>query len=543
MANQEYQDASLPFITSKPTYAADEETPLFRNANNEQTVIAKEPGSTKLVLVVGITFIGVFLGALDTTIIATLSAPISTSFNSLNLLAWVASAYIIATAACQPLSGKLTDIYGRCTGLVISNLLFAAGNLICGLAATKGVMITGRVISGLGGGGLMAISNFVASDLVPLRRRGLIQGLSNTAFGIGSGLGGLFGGWTNDVWGWRVAFLAQVPPALVSAVLVYVLVDIPPKPSGKSKLSRVDFLGAFTLTSTLLLLLVGLNLGGNVVPWSHPLIPSTLALSAAGLCAFAWVECRWAAEPVIPLELMLNRTVAAACLNNWFTMMVVFAVLFYSPIWFQVRGLSTTAAGVRLIPHSIGVSIGSLLAGYIMKLTGEYVTLGLTITTVFLLASGLLSTLGLFTPEWPAMIFLFMIGFGYGGIVVVDLLADIAAVGHEHQAVITSANYAFRATGQTLGVCIASAIYQNVLKAHLWARFGEQEGAARQIRKILDDFDELKRLPPLWRQGVLASYMEGLRAVFITCLGLAALALVCQGFVRQHVLHSNLERK
>ena len=171
--------------------------------------LAEEPSTGQLLLVMGSIWFGTFLAALDSTIIATLSAPISASFNSLSLLSWLASAFFIANAALQPLSGRLTDILSRRTGLIFSNIFFAAGNLICGLATSEGVMILGRVIAGMGGGGLNAISTFVASDLIPLRRRGLWQGFGNISFGVGAGLGGIFGGWINDTWGWRKAFLIQ----------------------------------------------------------------------------------------------------------------------------------------------------------------------------------------------------------------------------------------------------------------------------------------------------------------------------------------------
>jgi len=152
---------------------------------------------------------------------------------------------------------------------VVSNVLFAVGNLMCGLAKSEWSMIAGRVVAGMGGGGLMAISTFVGSDLVPLRKRGLIQGLGNVCYGTGAGLGGVFGGWVNDNWGWRWAFLAQVPPVIISAIVVFFVVDVPAKVSAKSKLSRVDFLGAFSLVVTLILLLLGLNSGGNIVPVSN----------------------------------------------------------------------------------------------------------------------------------------------------------------------------------------------------------------------------------------------------------------------------------
>jgi MFS family permease len=117
-------------------------------------------------------------------------------------------------------------------------------------------MIAGRVVAGMGGGGLMAISTFVASDLVPLRKRGIVQGIGNLSYGVGAGLGGVFGGYVNDAWGWRYAFLAQVPASIASGLVVSWLVDVPPKRSEKSKLSRVDFTGSFSLVATLLLLLL-----------------------------------------------------------------------------------------------------------------------------------------------------------------------------------------------------------------------------------------------------------------------------------------------
>lgn len=532
----------------------DEETPLLRDDDNkytgddedegelEETVIPNELSNKQLAVTLGSIYVGVFLGALDSTVIATLSAPISTSFNSLSLLSWLASAYLIANAACQPLSGRLTDIFSRRTGLVVSNAFFAVGNLICGLAEDEWTMIAGRVVAGMGGGGLMAISTFVASDLVPLRKRGLIQGIGNVCYGSGAGLGGIFGGWVNDTWGWRVAFLAQVPLVIISGVLVFFTVNVPPKKSEKSKLSRVDFLGAFTIVVTLVLLLLGLNSGGNIVPWTHPLVLTTLPLSLVSLLAFIYIEARIASEPVIPVHLLLDRTVLTACLTNWFFTMVNFISLFYVPIFFQVKGLSTTAAGMRLIPQSIGSSVGSLGAGLIMKRTGKYKVLSLVVLTAFVLGTGLLSTLSFDHPEWPGMIYLFLIGIGYGGMLTVTLLAVIAAVSHDHQAVITSATYAFRSTGSTIGVTIASAVFQNILVSSLHEKFDGYPGAEKEIRKIRDSFDELKHLPRGWKEGVLESYGGALRGVFLTALGVAVLGFIMGAFMREHVLHNNLAR-
>jgi MFS family permease len=457
---------------------------------------------------------GSFLSALDSTIIATLITPISTSFSSFHTLSWLASAYLIANSACQPLSGRLTDIFSRRSGLLFSNIFFGLGTLICGLATSEGMIITGRAIAGVGGGGLTAISSFVASDLVPLRRRGLWQGIGNIYWGMGSGLGGLFGGWINDVWGWRWAFLVQVPLILISACLVYLNVNVPTKESGTPSLKRVDFMGALTLIAALVLLLSGLNAGGNTVPWTHPIVLVTLPLSAVFLGLFIYVEEKIASEPIIPVRLLLNRTVAASCITNWFGTMAVFALIFYGPLYFQiVMDMSPAQSGLRLIPQSLGTALGSLGSGIIMRSTGKYYWLNASIGLLSVTACAAMCTLSLTSPAWLPFIYFSLTGIGYGGTLTVNLSSLIAAVAHEHQAVVTSASYAFRSTGATVGVTVASVIFQNILKIQLWARLGDREGAAEIIGKIRGSAGEMKNLPAGWRGPVTECYMDALQYV------------------------------
>ncbi|KAI9841894.1 MAG: hypothetical protein M1838_003348 [Thelocarpon superellum] len=524
---------------------AAEDTPHRDDDDEPETdvPIPNEPSPQKFIVICASVYFGVFLAALDSTIFATLTAPISTSFRSLSLLSWLASSYLISNAASQPLSGRLTDIFSRRAGLVFCNLFFALGNLLCGLAKSPWVIILGRVVAGIGGGGMLSISTFVFSDLVPLRRRGVIQGIGNICYGAGAGLGGVFGGWVNDVWGWRLAFLIQVPLVLLSTILVYSLISIPVKASNKSRLRRVDFLGAALLVASLVVFLLGLNAGGNFVPWTHPLVIVSIPLAAVIFAGFIYVEEKVASEPIIPVRLLLNRTVASACLTNWFLTLGVFALIFYLPIFFQIQGLSTTQAGVRLIPQSIGAAIGSLGTGLIMNKTGRYWHLNVGVQLTYLTATALICSLDLDTPTWPPFLYLFLAGVGYGGMLTITLLALISAVEHADQAVITSASYAFRSTGSTIGITVCSAVFQNLLKMQLWARFGGRSDAAHVIAKLRESFDEIRHLPPDWRPGVLQSYVDALRGVFLTCFGFAALGLVASLFMREHTLHRNLSRR
>jgi len=514
------------------------------NGVDENSVpLAKEPGNGELLLIMSSVWFGTFLAALDSTIVATLSAPISASFHSLSLLSWLASAYFIANAAIQPISGRLTDIFSRRTGLIFSNVFFAAGNLICGLATEEWVMIFGRIIAGMGGGGLTAVSTFIGSDLVSLRRRGVWQGIGNVSYGVGAALGGVFGGWINDTWGWRKAFLIQVPLTVISGIIICFTIKIPVKYSDKAALKRVDFLGAATLMSTLTLLLVGLNSGGNVVPWNHPLIYTTFPLSFIFLLLFVYVESSHASEPIIPVKLLLRRTVLSACFTNWFVSMSVLALIFYGPIYFQVKGLSPTAAGVRLIPQSVGTGVGSISTGLIMRWTGRYYIPNIFIQLIFIAACALVSTFNLTTPAWEPVLAFFMSGIGYSGMLTTTLLALISAVDHKDQAVVTSASYAFRSTGSAIGITIASAVFQNILKMKLWATLGDREGAAEVIGRLRDSLEEINALPVDWRDEVRGVYMEALRGVFLTILGISVLGATVSLAMREHKLHSNLQRK
>ncbi|KLU90083.1 multidrug resistance protein fnx1 [Magnaporthiopsis poae ATCC 64411] len=514
-------DEQTPLLSATiPAAEADSPAAETIDAAGEVTVLAEDVSTTRLAFIMGTAWVGVFLGAVDTSIFATLSAPISSEFHSLSLFSWLATAYLIANAACQPISGRLTDLFGRGPGLVFSNVFFAAGNLICGLAQDGGTMIAGRVIAGIGGGGLMSISTFLGSDLIPLRKRGVWQGIGNLAYGSGAMLGGVFGGFANDhtAGGWRFAFLAQVPVVLVSAVLAFWLIRVPPKLSNKSLISRIDFTGVLLTLSFLILLLLGLNAGGNLVPWSHPL-------------------------PVIPVRLLLDRTIIAACCTNLLSCMALMMVVYFVPLYMQVLGHSASEAGVRLISSPLGTAVSSLTSGVIMKRTGRYVWLAIATLMIYVSGFVVAATLDQTSSSWTPMAALFLLGLGFGAMLTITLMACLAAADHSNQAVITSATYAFRSIGSTLGITVASAIYQNELRVRLWDRFGDLPGAAEEIARIRDDLGELKHLPEGWREGVILSFMEAFRGVWLMALGLAVLALVTVSLLKQHTLHITLSRK
>ncbi|KAI4181352.1 MAG: hypothetical protein LQ348_005036 [Seirophora lacunosa] len=516
------------------------------DAQAKAIIITKELSTTQLAVVLGSTYLGIILAALDGTMVATLTASISASYNSLTLLAWLASAYYIANSVLQPLAGKLTDIYGRRAGLVLCNVLFCAGNLLCAFAPSESIIIFGRVVAGLGGGGLNAIPLFITNDLVPLRRRGVWQGFNNICFGVGSGLGGIYGGWLNDTIGWRAAFLILVPLTLLSCVLVAVFVRLPTTEvkDVEEKWRRVDVLGSLVLVSAIILLLVGLNSGGNTVRWNHPLVLASLPISFVLFAAFAYVEMNMAAEPIIPVKLLLNQTVLAACLTSWFFSMAQLALTFYAPIFFQIQGRSAKEAGLLLIPTSVGAALGGIASGMIIRASGRYYLLNIVVQILFLLPLGLATRFDLQTPVTLPIVYFFFTGLAYAGKLTVTVTALIAAVEQRHQAVITSASYACRGTGSAIGIAVCSLVFQNILKRRLWEEFGREEGAHSIINRLRDNLREIKYLPnDGWMADAEDAYMDALRGVFWTIFVLGAIGTVVSLFMREHTLHKSLARR
>lgn len=361
--------------------------------------------------------------------------------------------------------------------------------------------------------------------------------------GTGAGLGALCGGWINDVWDWRVAFLMLVPLSIVSGCLAFFTVKEPVKKTEKGALERIDFLGALTLILTLVLLLLGVNSGGNIIPWTHPLVLTAIPLSVVFLGIFIYIEKAHAVEPIIPVHLMLDRTVISACLTNWFDSMCIFSILFYGPIYFQVRGFSTTQAGIRLLPQWIGSVIASLGSGLVTRQTGRYYLLSLGLQVVFVVGLFIASTFSTSTSKWAPGLSFFFCGLGYSGMLNVTLLALISAVEHRHQAVVTSASYAFRSTGSTIGITISSAVFQNIIDVKLRSRLGHLPGAAEVIDKLRNSLEEIHRVPRGWEGIVMSVYMDALSGVFLTTLAIGVLGLLVSLAMREHVLHTNLARK
>ncbi|KAF8420184.1 multidrug resistance protein [Tirmania nivea] len=484
-------------------------------------------------------WVGTFLSALDQTLLTTLLPPITAEFSSSPTLSWLATSYLISTAALQPLFGKLTDIFTRRLVLIYCNMLFLLGTLWCGFSRSATEIVFARVLAGMGGGGLTTIAVMAISDVVSLRDRGVVQGISNVVFGAGSGLGGVFGGWVCDTWGWRWAFWAQVPVIAISAIVVEKVLHLPPPAPATpapeverhvSRLERVDVAGSLSLVTALTLLLTALNSGGTIVPWSHPLIGISLVLSLAVLGLFVYIEEKVVKEPILPTALLRKKSVLCACLVNWFMVMGVYTVLFFLPILhLLLPHPSATLSGLLLSPFSLGISLGSLLSGLLLRITSSThptapILLALLTTTSLLFPV-------LYTPTTPLTVQLpnlLLLGAAYGGTLTAMLVSLLATVPGKMQAVITSASYAFRSAGSVIGVAVAGAVFQNILGKELERELGGKGEEAREWgERVRRRLEEVKEVPDVWRGEVVRALVSALGGVWWFVGGVAVLALGC----------------
>lgn len=504
-------------------------------------------------------YFGVYLAALDGTVVSTLLSHIASDLNELSNISWVATSYLVSYSAFQPLYGKISDIFGRKTVLIFCNSMFAIGCAICGTSHTLGVLVLGRFVSGVGAGGLLSLSTIAISDYVPLRKRGIYQGINNVAFGIGAATGGVFGGLATTVGGWRLAFSAQVPLCIVGIVCIYkfledkkvpadamVETDVnvldeemriqslqnrrrksaarrPSVPIARNSLQRIDFVGSITLVASLLLFMLAVNTGGNQLPWSSPYIILCFVLSTVVLGVFVYWELYRAVEPILPIKILLHRTIISACLTNFFAAGTNYSFLFYSPLYLTAAyDFNYNKVARRLIANFIGVALGSLLAGVYMARTGKYYGLGILATTVLLLGTGMFAIMPWLSDEIASSVLYtsaayLISGMGYTATLTTCLTALIAAVPSKFQAMTTSAQYTFRGTGSSIGTALSASTFENMLHLQL-VKNVKGSHADKIIEKVSHSVEQIRKVPAKYLKDVLWSYKMAGASVFGLCI-------------------------
>ena len=378
------------------------------------------------------------LGALDQTIVATAMPTIGRDLADTEHLPWVVTAYLLAATSATPLYGKLSDIHGRRPMFLISIAVFLFGSVLCALAPSMLILILARFVQGIGGGGLLALSQTIAGDILSPKERASYQGYFATAFMSASLAGPVLGGFFAQHLHWSMIFWVNVPVGIAGFHLSNGPLKRLPR---HERPHRLDIPGAILLIAATSGILLTLNWGGAEFSWASPEMAAMTTLDALLLAGF-FHRLRHTPEPLIPLEVLYDRVVMIATLAASLSIGLFLGLAIYTPILFEsVRGLSASESGIALIPLMAGTVGGALMAGKTLARYRHYKRLPLAVLPVAGFAAIALMLSAGSLPVWGMSLLLGVISAAFGTILPISTLSiQNAVASHQLGTAIATAN-------------------------------------------------------------------------------------------------------
>jgi len=520
-------------------------TPATRSAPSEQTDGGFSHRQTVMILI-GL-MMGMFLAALDQTVVSTAIRTIADDLNGFSLQAWATTAFLITSTISTPLYGKLSDIYGRKPFFLFAISIFIAGSALCGLSRSMYELAAFRAIQGIGAGGLFSMALAIIGDIVPPRQRARYQGYFLAVFGtssvLGPVLGGLFAGANSilGISGWRWIFYINVPIGLAALVVVNRVLHIP----HTRRDHRIDWQGAVALIIGLVPLLIVAE-QGRIWGWSSGRSMLCYGLGIVGLVLFYLAERMCKDDALIPLRLFRGRTFTVATMSSVIVGMGMFGAILVLPLYLQiVKGYSPTGAGLATLPLVLGIMAGSVISGQTISRTGRYKIFPIVGTGLMVVGLYLFSLIGADTPLWKTALIMPIVGLGLGGNMQPIILAIQNAVSPREIGVATSSVTFFRQMGGTLGTAVFLSVLLSTLPGRIADAFNSVRGtpgfqaalaahpdqaatlqAAGSGNADLNDTSFISRLAPVIAHPFKVGFSDSMSTVF-----LMGAAIMVVGFV------------
>lgn len=426
---------------------------------------------------------GMVLGSLDQTIVATAMATIVGELGGVENQLWTTTAYLLAVTLVVPIYGKFGDVLGRRRLFLIAIGVFTLASAGLALSTSFGMFVAFRVLQGLGGGGLIVLSQAIIADIAPARDRGKFFGILGAVYGVSSVAGPLLGGFFLEHLTWRWAFWFNIPIGIASFAVAALTLKLP----NKTFTGRIDVLGIVLLSTATTALILFTDLTGSTAYGIGS--PLTWACAAGVLVAgalFVFVESR-AADPIIPLGLFRHPAFVQTALIGLALGVAMFAVLSFMPTYLQmVTGTTATVSGLVLLPVTAGIIATSTLSGFLVSKYGRYkgyIVGGIVLVIAALIA---LTTLTASTSVWLICVYLVVFGLGLGLFTQLIILVAQNTVPHEVVGTATSTNNYLRQVGSSLGTAVFGTIFASRLVTGLTDVFTGHGRRCRQNHQPAD---------------------------------------------------------
>ena len=494
--------------------------------------------------------LGMFLSALDQTVVATAIRTIADDLHGFDLQAWATTAFLITSTIVTPLYGKLSDIFGRKPLFLTAIVIFLLGSLLCGISSSMYELAAYRALQGLGAGGLMSLAFAIIGDIVPPRERSKYQGYFMAVFGTSSVLGPVIGGFfagadsVLGAAGWRWIFWVNLPVGAVALVVVYRVLHVPHAP----RRHRIDWPGALALVLALVPLLTVAEQGRDW-GWGSGRAIGCYVVGVIGVMLFLLAERAYGDEALLPLRMFRGRTYAVGSAGSLIIGMGMFGAMALLPQYLQiVKGSSPTMGGLQMLPLVVGIMTAAGVSGTVITRTGRYRLFPLIGGVLMTLALLLFSRVGADTPLWATMLIMVMFGAGLGVNMQPVILAVQNAVDPRDMGVATAAVTFFRQMGGTLGTAVfLSVLFSGLTKdigAALRGAAGTSEyraalaahpDQARVVQEAgngsVSDTSFLSSLDAVIAHPLKVGFADAMSTVFLLAAGIMLIGVLIMWFL------------
>ncbi|KAF2737396.1 MFS general substrate transporter [Polyplosphaeria fusca] len=518
---EDYRDPPLPSNASATTVVEDDTPP------------SKASPATLLAFLA--LALSIFLVALDSVIIPTALPTISQDFHIPDsLFAWTGSAYLLTNAASVPFWGKLSDIFGRKSVLLVANSIFLCGSIVCAVSISAPMLVAGRSVQGLGGGGVVVLVHVCVADLFSLRDRSFYLGIVGAVWAVASALGPVLGGIFAQELDWRWCFYVNLPIVTVSTLILYFTLKLPnPRTPLLRGLLSIDWPGTIVIIAATLFLLMGLQFGGES-SYARPLVIAFLVVGVVLYVVFPltqWLEERKGGSPIMPLRIfkdISNLSALGVCACD---ALVFNSVAYFLPLYFQlILNTSPSTTGLYMLAIAIPLALISFLSGFIIEKTGRYLEVlqaGLALMT---LGVGLLIDFSPTINLAKIISYLIIIGIGFGPNFGAPLIALQKRIQPHDIAAGISAFGFVRMVSGAIGVVVGQVVFQVLMRPHQpdFVAAGLTTDFAARLAggQAISEAPAVQDLPAAERDVVRAGMTEALRATWIVYTVVSALGLL-----------------